>query len=136
MSDIFVRKAEPRDVPLLAHWMTNNSTVNLVDPAIFSYKHTQVYVAHRDKPIAFLPVQLTMTLESLAFPPDASDLQKAAAIAQLIKTAVFIAREKEIAEIYFYTTDPAIASFALGHKFTELPGRSFRLRIADLESRE
>jgi N-acetylglutamate synthase-like GNAT family acetyltransferase len=135
MSDIWVRKAEKRDVPLLAQWMSNTPN-NLVDPAVFAYPNTQVYVAHKDKPVAFLPVQLTMTLESLAYPPDATDTQKAAAIAQLFKTAVFIAREKQIAEIYFYTSDPTIATFALRHGFHELPHRSLRLKIGDLETVE
>ena len=135
MADIYVRKAEQRDIPLLAHWMTNTPN-NLVDAAVFRYKNTQVYVAHKEKPVAFLPVQLTMTLESLAFPPDATETQKAAAIAQLIKTAVFIAREKEIAEIFFYTSDPTIAEFAQRHRFKELPHRSFRLRLSDLETAE
>lgn len=135
MSDIYIRKAEQRDIPLLAHWMANTPN-NLVDAAVFGYKNTQVYVAHKDKPVAFMPIQLTATLESLAFPPDASETQKAAAIAQLIKTAVFIAREKEISEIYFYTSDPKIAAFAQRHKFEELPHRSFRLRIRDLEAAE
>lgn len=135
MADIWVRRAEQRDIPLLAHWMANTPN-NLVDAAVFGYKNTQVYVAHKEKPVAFLPVQLTMTLESLAFPPDASEIQKAAAIAQLIKTAVFIAREKEIAEIFFYTSDPQIAEFALRHKFVELPHRSFKLKLSDLETVE
>lgn len=132
MSDIFVRKAESRDVPLLAHWMSNTPH-NLADGRIFGYKHTQVYVAHKEKPVAFLPVQLTMTLESLAFPPDANEVQKAAAIAQLIRTAVFVAREQQIAEIFFYTGDDSIAEFAKRHKFEEMPHRTLRLRIADLE---
>jgi len=135
MNDIWVRKAEKRDIPLLAHWITNTPN-NLLDPGVFNYPNTTVLVAHRDKPTAYLPVQLTMTLESLAFPPDAPKVHKAASIAQLIKTAVFMAREKQIAEIYFYTHDPSIAEFALRHKFEELPHRSFRLRVSDLESTE
>jgi N-acetylglutamate synthase-like GNAT family acetyltransferase len=135
MNDIWIRKAEQRDIPLISQWMSDQARKNDVDPAVFGYPNTQVYVAHKDKPVAFLPVQLTMTLESFAFAPDSTEIQKAAAIAQLIKTAVFIAREKQIAEIYFYTTDDSIAEFALRHKFREM-GRSLRLRVADLESTE
>jgi hypothetical protein len=135
MSDIYVRKAEQRDIPLLAHWLQNSPFAADIDPAVFGYKNTQVYIAHKEKPVGALPIQLTMTLETFAYPPGASDLQKAAALAHLFKAAVFIAREKDINEIYFNTTDPAIASFALGHKFQEM-GRSFRCRIADLETTE
>jgi hypothetical protein len=133
MKDIFVRKAEPRDIPLLAHWLHNSPFASDVDATVFAYPNTQVYVAHRDKPVGMLPLQLTMTVESFAYPPDASDTQKAAALAQLIKTAVFIAREKQIAEIFFNTTDEHMATFAAAHGFREM-GRSFRLRLSDLES--
>jgi hypothetical protein len=134
MSDTYVRKAEQRDIPLLAHWMSNNAEKNLVDPAVFGYPNTQVYVAHKDWPIAFMPVQLTMTLESLGFKPDASVTQRAEALAQLFKTAVFVAREKQIAEIYFVTGDDSTAEFAKNHGFKELSSlRTLRLRIADLE---
>jgi len=131
--DTYVRKAEQRDIPLLALWIKHHPFASDIDAAVFGYKQSQVYVAHKETPVGAIPIQLTMTLESFLYPPGASDLQKAAAIAHLFKTAVFIAREKDIAEIYFNTTDPAIAAFALGHKFHEM-GRSFRLRISDLES--
>jgi hypothetical protein len=132
MADIFVRNWEQRDIPLLAHWISNTPK-NLLDPTIFGYPQTTVLVAHNNKPIAALPVQLTMTLESLAFPPGASRHQKAAALAQLIKSAVYLARDKKIAELYFYTTDDSIAEFAQAHHFKEIHARTLRLRISDLE---
>jgi len=136
MNDIWIRKAEQRDIPLISQWMSDQAQKNDIGfGAVLGYPNTQVYVAHKDKPVAFLPVQLTMTLESFAFAPGSTEVQKAAAIAQLIKTAVFIAREKQIAEIYFYTTDDTIAAFAARHKFREM-GRSFRLRLSDLERAE
>jgi N-acetylglutamate synthase-like GNAT family acetyltransferase len=132
MADIFVRNWEQRDIPLLAHWISNTPK-NLLDPTIFGYPQTTVLVAHTNKPVAALPVQLTMTLESLAFPPGASRHQKAAALAQLIKSAVYLARDKKIAELYFYTTDDSIAEFAKSHHFEEIQARTLRLRISNLE---
>jgi N-acetylglutamate synthase-like GNAT family acetyltransferase len=132
MADIFVRNWEQRDIPLLAHWIANTPK-NLLDPTIFGYPQTTVLVAHTNKPVAALPVQLTMTLESLAFPPGASVTQKAAALAQLIKSAVYLARDKKIAELYFYTTDDSIAEFAKSHHFEEIQARTLRLRVSDLE---
>lgn len=132
MSDIFVRNWEQRDIPLLADWLANTPH-NLVDPLVFGYPQTTTLIAHKSSPIAALPVQLTMTLESLAFPRGLSHTQKAAALAQLIKTAVYLARDKKIAEIYFFTSDDSIAEFALAHQFKEIPARTLRLRLSDLE---
>ena len=132
MSDLFVRTAEKRDIPLLAHWITSNPG-NMLDTHIFDYPRTLTLVAHRDKPVAFLPVQEVIQMESLAFAPDTTDAQKAYALAQLLRVLVYKAREQNFKEIYFYTADDQLAEFALKHKFEEMPKRTFRLRIADLE---
>src|ERR1700733_2365447 len=100
-ADIFVRRAEKKDKPLLIKWLISTAR-NLIDPAIFQYPLITILAAFKQKgPIAFLPLQQVTMLESLAINPDARRIETAAAIAQLIKTAVFMSRSSGVREVYF-----------------------------------
>jgi N-acetylglutamate synthase-like GNAT family acetyltransferase len=133
MSDVWVRKAEKKDISILVDWLIRTKN-NLVDPSIFLYPLVTTLAAFVYRGlVAFLPLQITMTLESLAISPDASKIQTAAAIAQLIKMAVFTARNQGIREVYFLCADNSTAEFALHHGFEELHHRTFRLKLDSLE---
>lgn len=133
MQNIWVRKIEKRDVAELGQWL-NDTPQNLFDPAVFFYPQTSTDVAFkRDKKIGFMPMQLVAMLESLGFNPEATEREKAIALSELVKSAMWKAREKGIKEIYFVCKDDSTAEFAK-QLFEELPHRTFRLKIDSLES--
>lgn len=134
MNHVWVRKTEARDVPLLSQWLQDTPN-NLADRAVFFYPHTVVNVAFKnDKRLAFMPMQLAAVLESLAINPANTERETALALAELTKAVVAQSRERGVKEIYFVCKDQSTADFAKRQLFEELPFRTFRLKIDDLES--
>lgn len=119
----------------LAEWATKTPH-NLLDEVAVARPETTVLLAHNDKPITFLPVQIVAALESLATNPDATDLEKAKALEQLVKTIAFLARKQGIHEIYFYTKDDDVAKLAIRHGFEDMPHRTLRLNLDKLEGND
>jgi hypothetical protein len=135
MNHVWVRKVESRDVPLLDQWLQDTPR-NLADRSVFFYPHTTVNVAFKnDRKLAFMPVQLAAVLESLAINPANTERETALALAELTKAVVMQSRERGVKEIYFVCKDESTAEFAKRQLFEELPYRTFRLKIDDLESR-
>lgn len=136
MEHIWVRKIEQRDIPQLGQWLVNTPN-NLFDRDVFFYPQTTTNVAYKhDRKIGFMPMQLATILESLAFNPDATEREKALALAELVKVAVWQSRERGVKEIYFVCKDESTAEFAKRHHFEEMPHRTFRLKIDSLEASE
>ena len=134
MQHVWVRKVESRDVNELDQWLTATAN-NLADRDVFFYPHSTVNVAFSGaKKLAFMPVQLAAVLESLAINPANSERETAKALAELTKAIVLQSRERGVKEIYFVCKDESTAEFAKRQLFEELPYRTFRLKIADLES--
>jgi len=134
MDHIWVRKAEARDMKDLAAWLPSTPS-NLWDPDIFQYPLTTTNVAfRRDQLITFMPMQLVTMLESLAHNPEASELDRAQAVKELVRSAITQSRDRGVSEVYFITNEPTIAELAKRHaQFEELPHRLLRLKIASLE---
>ena len=131
---IFVRQAQPKDKQQFVKWTIGNFEKNDADPEILKSATTFVLVAYDDSgPIAFLPVQQPLFLESLATRPDASPKQVATALKELVKAAVTQAHLKGIGEIYFISNEPTIGKFAETQLFKKLPMNIYRVKLSDLE---
>lgn len=130
MEHIWVRKAEKRDAAQIGQWLENQS---FVDRNVFFYPQTTVLAAHNSQPLIYMPLQLVAMLESLAINPQATRLEIAAAIAELARVSVFMARERGVKEIYFLATNDDTAAYAKRNHFEELPHKVYRLKIDDLE---
>jgi len=134
MNHVWVRKVESRDAEQLGQWLQDTPR-NLVDRDVFFYPNTTVNVAFKnDKKLAFMPMQLAAVLESLAINQANSERETALALAELTKAAVLQCRERGVKEIYFVCKDESTAEFAKRQLFEELPFRTFRLKIDNLES--
>lgn len=131
MKQLWVRPYEhEKDCNELSKWLEGTAN-NLADSAVLAYPSTAILCAHEDRrSIAFMPVQTTVTLESLAINPDATPRETAEALKQLTKTVAFLAQSKQIKEIYFLCADDSTADFALRHGFEEMPHRTLRMKLA------
>jgi N-acetylglutamate synthase-like GNAT family acetyltransferase len=131
--DIWVRSMEQRDIPKFVKYLTTTAR-NLVDEAVYKYPLLKTLVAHSQRKIvAFMSSQTVLMLEALAINQDSRKLEVASALAQLTKMTVLRAREAGIRELYMVIGDDSTAQFAKLHKFEEIPGRLFRLKIDSLE---
>ncbi len=128
MKHIWVRPATQDDLPKLQNWITENPR-NEFDPDVFTYPETTVLCAHHGEPVLYLPIQIAAILESLAPNPDASPLELAEALKNLLVTVGCLAKSRGIHELYFLSTDPAVDKIALNHGFEELPYKVLRIKL-------
>lgn len=133
-NQVWVRPIQSaKDVDLLHKWSSDNKT-NLFDASVLSYPKTQVFVAHKKDPLVMLPVQMTFTLESLAINPEATNMEIAESMRQLLKHIVYKAHELGIKEINFFSADDQTSALAAKY-FEEVHYRLFRLKLDSLEAK-
>lgn len=130
MEELKVRIADEADVGNIVRWLNQNQG-NLYDPDILSYPTLRVLCAYdsQKKPVAYLPTQRALFLESFAPAPDASELNLAEACRDLVKGTELLASMDKIREIYMVSTDEKILHLAEKHGFERLPYPLVRLKL-------
>lgn len=128
-----IRPAKPSDSEQSAEWALAGLERNQLDPDILKYPQTVVFCAESDdgKPVAFLPAQLVVMLESLASDPTASETLRGRALYGLVKRLGEIAHALGVREMYFMGTDEQVAQLAVKYGFEELPWKAYRYRLKD-----
>jgi hypothetical protein len=130
--DIFVRPARPEDSTLFTQWELSTRN-NLFDPDAIKYPTSFTLAAYnKERIILFSPSQTPIMLEAIAVNPQASVLEIAEALKAIVQFLVPVAQSKGIGEIYFMTKDEAMIKFA-EKRFEEMPWRTFRLKVNQLE---
>lgn len=105
---------------------------NLHDPGVFFYPQTAILKATQGEDvIAFLPAQLTITLDAFAINPSATKMQKARAMRKLFLAFADYARQQGVKEINFFTADDSTAEFAKRQGVEEVSQRLFRYKVPD-----
>lgn len=128
---VFVRIARKEDASDFVKWVLANKG-NAFNSRIIP--QTIVLCAfNRKRKILFMPVQRPFMLESIAPNPDATDLEKAIAMKEIVQAVVFEAFKSGVDEIYFLSSEPLAAEFASQHGFEKLDFPVYRLNIKDLE---
>jgi hypothetical protein len=125
VKQIFPRQARPEELQSALEW------AGVAEPAAARNPST-VYCAHNGKPVAFVTALPVICLEDLATNPEATELEKAAAIKSLIHGIAAIAAERGIDEIFFFAgnmTQESIRSLALHHGFEMIPHPMYSLRL-------
>jgi hypothetical protein len=128
MEQLKLRVALPEDTKQIVDWL-NLNPFNLFDPAILKYPTLRVLCAYDESPVAYLPTQRVLVLESIAPNPIASDSARAQALRDLVKGAELLASSDAIKEIYFIASDPAVTNIALSNGFEQLPWPLLRLKL-------
>jgi hypothetical protein len=132
MNQIFVRPVREADAKKFEDWAKANPAL---DKRIFTYPSTYTWCAFNDTGVlAYLPVQITFTMEAMAFHPLCTDPQKALAMKELVQNLVTQAYLRGIGEIYFLGTDPGTNDFAQRQGFKLIQCPVYLMRVEQLEA--
>jgi hypothetical protein len=132
---MFVRPARPDDSELFTAWYSSHPSF---DPTVITYAHTYVLCVYKkDRIIGFMPVQTlsfvsSQVLDSLVMSPDATDLEIAEGMRELVKHAITLGYLKDCGEIYFIGDHPETNKIA-ERIFTKVDFPVYRLKLEDLE---
>ncbi|HEX8838460.1 MAG TPA: hypothetical protein VF748_16070 [Candidatus Acidoferrum sp.] len=107
----------------------NSTPGNLWDPSVLKYPTLKVICAYNGAPVAFLPVQQVLMLESLAVSEKAPLLDKAQAFRDLVKAAELHASSTKLRELYFICKDEDVLKVAEGHGFERIEFPVVRMRL-------
>lgn len=130
---LFVRPAVAEDTEQFLEWSLAN-TKSEFDPAVAAYPSTITWCVYDEYgPLAYMPMQCPLMMESLAARPGTSDIEKARAMKELTQQFVTQAHIRGAGEIYYLSSDADTDRFAANQIFEELPYKIYRVRIKDLE---
>jgi hypothetical protein len=134
MKHIFVRPAKVADSEKCAKWAIQNLDRNKLDAKVMEYPSTFTLAAYtEDGPVMFMPVQTPLMMESVCMDPEASDMNQAQALKELVQALVTQAHLKGIGEIYFVGSDERTSAFAENQLFEKVEAPVYRVRIRNLE---
>jgi hypothetical protein len=126
---VMVRFAE-KDTEPVVDWCQANSERNAFDKDMLDYPATKILAAHDNGTVfAYMPVQGCAMLESIGPNPEATPLQVAASIVEMVKAAALLAYGAGHRELFFLASDDLTARGAEKLGFEELPYRVFRKRL-------
>jgi hypothetical protein len=129
---IFVRPATKEDADLFLEW-SRSTPNNGWDSEVAKYPSTVTWCAYdRHGPLAFMPVQCPLMMDSLASRPGASKSEIAVALKELTQANVTLAHSKGAGEIYFLGTDDGTDAMAQNQIFEKLNYTVYRLKLKDL----
>lgn len=130
---LFVRPAQQSDAELFLEWSRQNPH-NGFDPEVAKYPSTITWCVYdKHGPLAFMPMQCPLMMESLASRPGASKQEIAESLKELTQEFVTQAHVRGAGEIYFLGTDEGTDNMATNQIFERVPYTVYRLRIKDLQ---
>lgn len=130
---LFVRPAVAEDGKQFFEWSSNTPN-NGFDPQVAAYPSTITWVVYDESgPLAYMPMQCPLVMDSLATRPGASKSEIAAALKELTQQFVTQAHIRGAGEILFLGTEEGTDKMAQNQLFEELPYKVYRLRIKDLQ---
>jgi hypothetical protein len=130
---LYVRPARPGDGEEFLEWSRINPK-NGFDPEVAKYPSTITWCVYDEHgPLAYMPMQCPLVMDSLAMRPGSSKAQAAVALKELTQQFVTQAHIRGSGEILFFGTEEGTNAMAENHVFEKLPYSVYRLRIKDLE---
>ena len=132
---VFIRPARQEDSENFTEWYSKSESF---DPAVIQFPETYVLCAFKkDRILGYMPVQSlnftsSQVLDSLVMNPEASDLEIAESMRELVKHAITIGYLKNCEELYFIGNHPETNKIA-ERIFTKVEYPVYRLRLKDLE---
>lgn len=129
---VYVRPATKADSEQFMEWSRSNPD-NGFDPAVAAYPSTITWVVYdRFGPLAYMPMQCPLMMESIAYRPGASRAEIATAMKEFTQQFVTQAHIRGSGEIYFLGSEEGTDNMASNQIFEKLPFTVYRLRIKDL----
>ncbi len=120
MKQLKIGLAQPSDAEQLGEWLCSTKG-NLYDPDILKAPTLTAACAYNGEgPIAYLPAQNVLVLESLAVKPGSPPLENGQAFRDLVKAMELVASQRQIREIIFVCADESVVKVAQNHGFEVL----------------
>lgn len=133
INHLFIRPAQPEDSEKFLEW-SRNTPNNGFDPEVARYPSTITWCVYdKSGPLAYMPMQCPLVMDSLASRPGASKSEIASALKELTQQFVTQAHIRGAGEILFLGTEEGTDHMAVNQIFEELPYKVYRLRIKDLQ---
>lgn len=128
-----MRPARPEDATEFLEWAKNNPD-NGFDPEVPRYPSTITWCVYdRHGPLAYMPMQQPLIMDSLAVRPGATKAEIATALKELTQQFVTQAHIRGAGEILFLGTEDGTNQMAANQLFEKLPYTVYRLRVKDTE---
>lgn len=127
----FIRPARKGDGEAFLEWSRD---IPGFDPEVAYHPGIPTVAAYnKQRVVAFMPINQPFFMETIAFNPEATSMEKASAMSELVKFLVSQCYIKGVPEVYFLGTDDMTDKFALNHVFEQLPYKLYRVKVSDLE---
>jgi len=132
-SHVLVRDVTTKH-PQLVEWAASALGHNLLDLDMLEHDSTFTLQAFdKSGPLAYLPIQQPLMLESFALRPDTSDSMLAIAMTRLVEHALSEAYRRDAGEVYFLCLDQRTSEFAQRHHFTRVNLPLYRFNRREFE---
>lgn len=133
MATIYVRPARNGEAKDFLNWSIGQEGF---DAEVAARPDTFTIAAYdKQKVIAYMPFHQPIMLETIAFNPEATELEKVSAMKELIQFVVAQCHLRGVSEIYFLGSDKSTNEFAQNHIFERVDYPVYRVKISDLEPR-
>ena len=126
MRQLKIGYIRPEEQQTFIEWV-NKTSGNLFDADILKYPTLRVLTSYNGEPVAFLPMQQALFLESLAVKEET--MQNAQAFRDLVKGAEQHASSIGIRELYFLCKDERVIQIAENHGFELVPFPLVRMKL-------
>lgn len=130
---VFVRPLRPDDGQDFSKWLFQTKDNAPDQKAILAPSSFTVCAFNKDKKILFAPIQNPMFLESLAVNPEATELEQASAMREVVQYLVSRGYATGQIEIYFLGSHEGTNEFANSQLFERVDLPLYRVKIRDLE---
>lgn len=134
------RLAKPEEAGKAVEWLASTPQ-NLFDPEVLGYPSSLTFCVENGEPLLYMPLQVTLTMESIGKKPGIRHRDMALSLVQLIEGIYNFAKGANIAEIYFICVEPGIVEQAKHFGFEKVmedkeSGKAlFRMKVKNAQIR-
>lgn len=108
---ISTRLAKSEEATTAIEWL-RSTPENLYDPDVTSYASTVTLCVENGSPLLYMPLQVTLTMDSIGKKPGIRKREMAFALVELIEATKRFAQGAKISEIYFLCVEQGIVEQA------------------------
>jgi len=101
------RLARPEEAPQVVEWLSTTEK-NLFDPSLLGYPSTVTLCVENGRPLLYMPLQVTLTMESLGKMPGIRKRDMAFALVEMIEAVKRFAKGSGITEVYFLCVEETV----------------------------
>ena len=130
MKHIWVEKTTVEELPEAFKWLKRIAEKNLIDWDVLTFPATTMLKAtDGGKNILHVPVQPVYMVESLGISPDASPLDTAKALSEVMQIVRWESQKAGQGEVYFLCSDEETKKFAEHHGFERVNIPLYRMKV-------